>query len=119
MKSIYLFILVFVVLISGCKTSSPFKAGLYTTTAARIGFDSEEDRELFREIKERVDAFLATDQLLTEALVNSFVAEYADRVSPAVIFLVVEDINQRLRTGEHAEDAREFLQGVSAALEGV
>ena len=68
MKTIYLFILSAVLLLAGCNSTDSYKAGLYTTTVARIGFDSESDRELFREIKARLDAFLVSDQPLTGAL---------------------------------------------------
>lgn len=118
MKKI-LALLVIATLISGCTPTDPYRAGIYSGTVARIGFDSESDRELFKEVKDRIDVFLVSGQPLTQALITSFVGEYSERISPAVLFMVVEDLNLKILEGEHDENGRLFLEGLSAALEGL
>lgn len=107
------------VMLSGCSPTDSYRSGIYAGAAARIGFDSESDRELFREIKGRIDVFLESRKTLTGAVVTQFVGEYSDRISPAVIFMVVEDLNLRIFEGEHDEEGRMFLEGLSMALEGI
>tara|TARA_R110000803_G_scaffold87966_1_gene154913 strand:- start:715 stop:1098 length:384 start_codon:yes stop_codon:yes gene_type:complete len=124
-KELFVFILLsicgaafFTMVFNGCETT-PQRTGLYAGTIARIGFDSESDRALLGEIKDRIDAFLASGDTLTEALITAFVSDYSDRISPAVLFLVVEDLNLQIVDGKYDADSIEFLEGLSLALQGL
>ncbi len=120
MKKLYITLTLLACLaLSGCNSTDPYRTGLYSGSAARIGFDSERDSALFGEIKTRIDAFLASERTLTEEIVSAFVAEYQSRISPVVLNMVLADLGARMEVGSYDQTGREFLQGVSDAFAGL
>lgn len=117
MKKILLIIIISIFL-SGCETTSTEK-GLIAGGTARIIFDSESDKELFREIQLEINQFLASGRMLTEEGISRILYKYEGRISPTLITLVVDSLMEKLNIGDHDEEARQFLIGLSLALEGV
>lgn len=110
-------------LLSGCETTAR-QAGQDAGLVAVIAYDTPEDAEVLSRAKQRIDAYLASGQPITESVVDLFADWLAAELNrnPAAVRLVVNRLQawaippgETLLQGE-SNQVREFVEGVSDSL---